>query len=70
MSQEKQLSLEEAFEKIEQVVETLEKPETSLEESFAAYKEGISLVQLCNGMIDQVEKEVKVLAQGGASDEI
>ncbi|MFU2389711.1 MAG: exodeoxyribonuclease VII small subunit, partial [Phascolarctobacterium sp.] len=46
--EKKKLSLEEAFEKLETVIETLERPETSLEESFQAYKEGVSLVQLCN----------------------
>ena len=69
MSEEKQLSLEEAFEKLETVIETLEQPDTSLEESFDAYKEGVALVNLCNGMIDRVEKEVRVLAEGGMSDE-
>ncbi len=69
MSEEKQLSLEEAFEKLETVIETLEQPTTSLEESFDAYKEGVALVNLCNGMIDRVEKEVRVLTEGGMSDE-
>lgn len=69
MSEEKKLSLEEAFEKLETVIETLEQPDTSLEESFDAYKEGVALVNLCNGMIDRVEKEVRVLAEGGMSDE-
>lgn len=69
-SEENQLSLEEAFAKLEMVVEKLEQPETSLEESFMAYKEGISLVNMCNGMIDRVEKEVKVLSQGGMTDEL
>lgn len=70
MSEENQLSLEEAFEKLEEVVERLEQPETSLEDSFAAYKEGVALVNFCNGMIDKVEKEVKVLAEGGMADEL
>ena len=69
MSEEKQLSLEEAFEQLETVIEKLEQPETSLEESFEAYKEGVALVNLCNGMIDRVEKEVKVLTEGGMKDE-
>ncbi len=69
MSEEKQLSLEEAFKQLEVLVEKLEQPETSLEDSFTAYKQGITLVQLCNGMIDKVEKEVKVLSQGGPADE-
>ncbi len=67
--EKKKLSLEEAFEKLETVIETLERPETSLEESFQAYKEGVSLVQLCNEQIDRVEKEVRVLSQEGVADE-
>ena len=70
MSDEKKLSLEETFEQLEHIIEKLESPDTSLEASFAAYKEGISLVNLCNGMIDKVEKEVKILSQGGGSDEL
>ncbi len=69
MSEEKQLSLEEAFRQLETVVEKLEQPETTLEESFLAYKEGVSLVKLCNGMIDKVEKEVRILSEGGTDDE-
>ena len=64
--EKKKLSLEEAFEKLETV---MERPETSLEESFQAYKEGVSLVQLCNEQIDRVEKEVRVLSQEGEVDE-
>lgn len=69
MSEEKQLTLEEAFEKLETVIEKMEQPGTSLEESFDAYKEGVALVNLCNGMIDRVEKEVRVLTEGGMDDE-
>lgn len=69
MSEEKQLTLEEAFEKLETVIEKMEQPQTSLEDSFEAYKEGVSLVKLCNGMIDRVESEVKVLTEGGQIDE-
>ena len=67
--EKKKLSLEEAFEKLETVIETLERPETSLEECFQAYQEGVSLVQLCNEQIDRVEKEVRVLSQEGEADE-
>lgn len=69
MSEEKQLSLEEAFDKLETVIEKLEQTDTSLEESFHAYKEGVELVTLCNGMIDRVEKEVRILTEGGTTDE-
>ena len=67
MSEEKNLSLEEAFEELDDILDTLGQADTSLEESFQAYKEGVELVKLCNRMIDRVEKEVKILSEGGTT---
>lgn len=69
MSDEKNISFEEAYEKLEQVLANLENPESTLEEAFQNYKEGVSLVQLCNQSLDQIEKEVKVLSQEGTLDD-
>ena len=37
----------------------------SLEDAFARYKEGVTLVKQCNDMIDAVEKEVKTITETG-----
>lgn len=68
MSEEKQLSLEETFAQLETVIEQLEKPDTPLESAFLSYKQGMDLVAQCNGMIDKVEKEVRILSEGGEED--
>lgn len=61
----KELSLEEAFEQLEETVAALEEENISLEESFRIYKEGMELLKKCNQAIDQVEKKVLVLNEDG-----
>lgn len=63
------LSLEEAFEKLDTLIEELEKPENSLKASFRAFEQGMQLVKYCNDAIDKVEKKVLVLGQDGELDE-
>lgn len=68
-SGELNISLEEAFEKLDALISELERPENSLESSFKAYEEGMKLVKYCNDSIDKVEKKVLVLGQDGELDE-
>lgn len=62
----KTLSIEENFAKLEEAIGRLENEDTSLEEAFAAYSEGMKLVKACNDQIDRVEKQVLKLTQEGA----
>lgn len=59
------LSIEENFLRLEEVIQRLEGGETSLEEAFAAYSEGMKLVKECNDQIDRVEKQVLKLTEEG-----
>ena len=68
-NQEKGFSLEEAFEEIDQLIETLEKPDNTLEASFQAFEKGMELVKFCNDSIDRIEKKVLVLGQNGELNE-
>ena len=63
------ISLEEAFAKLDSLISEMEKPENSLEASFKAFEEGMQLVKYCNDSIDKVEKKVLVLGQNGELDE-
>ena len=63
MAEKAELSLEESFEVLDQLVGKLESPDISLEESFQIYKQGMDLLKACNGRIDTVEK--KMLQMGG-----
>lgn len=51
-------TLEERFERIENLIEQLEDPDTSLEDSFKLYQDGMKLLKQCNEDIDRVEKKV------------
>jgi len=67
---DKDFKLEEAFEKLDTIIEELEKPDTSLENSFALYQEGMKILKACNDSIDKVEKELIILSESGETDEL
>ena len=71
MKQEKEqeLSLEEAFAQIEEVIAHLETEEITLEQSFQEYNKGMQLLKHCNATIDQVEKKVLQINEDGGLDE-
>ena len=54
---------EEALEELEKVVERLESGELSLEDSLAAFEEGIGLVKFCNQRLTEVEKKIELLVK-------
>ena len=64
-----ELSLEEAFGQIEDVIAHLETEEITLEESFREYNRGMQLLRHCNDAIDRVEKKVLQINESGGLDE-
>ena len=56
-------TLEQSFEKLEQIIGNLQNGEVSLEDSFKLYNEGMKLIQNCNQQLDKVEKKIVVLNQ-------
>jgi exodeoxyribonuclease VII small subunit len=67
---EKVMKLEESFEKLNHILEELEKPEVTLEDSFTLYQEGMKLLKSCNDSIDKVEKELIILSESGEANEL
>lgn len=67
---EKEMKLEEAFEKLNQIVEALEKSDVSLEDSFTLYQDGMKLLKTCNDSIDKVEKQLIIISESGDTNEI
>jgi exodeoxyribonuclease VII small subunit len=67
---ENKFKLEEAFEKLNIIIEDLEKPDISLENSFSLYQEGMKLLKSCNASIDKVEKDLIILGDNGETDEL
>lgn len=65
MAEEREYTLEENFERLNQMIRTLEGEELSLEEAFRTYSEGMNLLKQCNEQIDKVEKQVLELTADG-----
>lgn len=67
---DKEMKLEESFEKLNHILEGLEKADVTLEDSFTLYQEGMKLLKSCNDSIDKVEKELIVLSENGETNEL
>lgn len=59
----KDKKFEEALDELEKVVERLESGELSLEDSLAAFEEGVKLVRYCNQKLAEVEKKIEILVK-------
>ena len=66
---QEQFRLEEAFDRIEALLEKLQDKDVTLEESFGLYQEGMGLLKLCNENIDQVEKQMLQIDEEGQTHE-
>ncbi len=60
--------IEEAFEKLREILGKMDEEGVSLEESFRCYEQGMKLIRYCNETIDTVEKKVRVLSAEGETD--
>lgn len=60
-----ELRLEDAFDRVEELLEKLGDKDVPLEESFALYKEGMQLLKQCNEQIDRVEKQMLEIDEEG-----
>ncbi len=61
----KKVTLEESFERLEEIITQLQGGDMTLEESFKKYEEGMKLIKGCNASIDKVEKKLIVLENTG-----
>ena len=66
---QEQFRLEEAFDRIEALLEKLQDKDVTLEESFGLYQEGMGLLKLCNENIDYVEKQMLQIDEEGQTHE-
>ena len=55
------LSFEDALHELEQLVETLEKGELSLEQSLTTFERGVGLTKTCQKSLDEAEQKVRIL---------
>jgi exodeoxyribonuclease VII small subunit len=63
----KKQTFEEAMERLEEVVRTLEAGELPLEQALALYEEGVRLTRLCSAKLDEARGRLEVLAREGGA---
>ena len=64
-----EMTLNEVFAQLDQVMEQMEEEQLSLEDSFVLYNKGMNLLKTCNDKIDTVEKKMLVLDENGEKHE-
>ena len=64
-----QLTIEEIFRKLDDIVRKMDDGEVSLEESFTLDETGMKLVKEAGERIDLVEKKIRVLHDDGQEEE-
>ena len=61
MANKKELSIEETFAKLDDLINQMDDEDITLEDSFKLYNDGLLLVKQCNEKIEKVEKDIEVL---------
>jgi exodeoxyribonuclease VII small subunit len=62
---EKDLTFEQAFQQLGEVVQQLEAGDLSLEQSLALFERGMALARLCEAKLDGAEQKVQQLMDSG-----
>ena len=68
-TQEKEPTLEECMQELDAILKALDGEEISLEDSFAMYQKGMTLLKSCNEKIDTVEKKMMQMNEDGTLHE-
>ena len=61
-----ELTIEESFDKLDKIINSMQASSLSLQETFDLYKEGIALVEQCSQKIDKIKCEIEII---GSSQE-
>lgn len=67
--QQENFTLEDNFERLDQMIQQLEQEDLPLEEAFKTYTSGMAILKQCNEQIDRVEKQVLKLTETGELEE-
>lgn len=60
-----QVSVEEAFQQLEQIIADMEAPDVTLESSMQLYRTGVELLNQCKMKLDGIEAEMITLTEEG-----
>lgn len=65
----KELSVEESFKVLDEMVKRLEADDVTLDESFQIYRKGMKILADVNRKLDLYEKKMKVIAPDGTIED-
>ena len=57
-----ELSIEEAFARLEEIIKKLDDTGTGLQEAMSLYAEGVKLLEVCQKTLGGVEQQLKILS--------
>lgn len=63
-----QMSYEQAFEKLEEIVNSLEEEQNTLEKSIELFEKGQKLAAYCARLLDQAELRIQEIVEGRLED--
>ena len=63
------LTYEQAYNKLEDILEKLESKSTSLDESLSLYEEGINLYKHCNKLLEDAQLKITKFSQLGIEED-
>lgn len=64
-SSKKEPTFEEALARLEEIVKELETGSAPLDQSLTMFEEGVQLVKLCGGKLDEAEQRIRILTKNG-----
>lgn len=63
MAEKNEISMQEAFDALNELLAKMDNEDLSLEENFNLYEEGLKLVKICNEKLDAIEKKIIILEE-------
>lgn len=57
------LSFEDAMKRLEEILRSLEAGDVPIDRTLSLYEEGVSLVKLCNKILDNAAERVKIITE-------
>ncbi len=65
----KKMTIEESFEYLDEVIEKMEDPDVTLEESFTLYEKGMKVLRDTTNAINEVEHSIKLIDDEGKTED-
>ena len=68
-SDSQEMTLEEHFDVLDDIISSMEAPDVSLDDSFELYKQGLNQIKAANEMLEGIEKVMLILNEDGSLEE-